>query len=147
MKTTKQTKQLDYTFKVRDFEKSYNKHLKTAQRHEYINFDVDSIMDMYIEELFLDDMYKNPHLMDYRFINPAKEAGKVTQKILKEIKANINSLMYTYLTDTLTTIGKPKSTVTAFYMANYDKVNEIMGECTRNVVEHMGYNAETGEKE
>jgi len=129
----------DWSFKVLNEAATRNKHAKTIQRMKASGLRFEDIIDRYFEDQALQDSIypqgqRGSMWFSYFFVPHVKEKGKLTKPLLRELKTRVNGVVYESIMKNLEYNGYPKSWATAFYMAYYSKINNIMTRITKEIV-------------
>ena len=127
---------LNYTFKVRNIEATTARHAGQIKRLTNAGVRYSDIMgDPYLNDIIAYRLVdKNWYGFETWVKEPVKKAGRLTQEVLKHIKAEVNYYTRLFIQDQLQDSEKPKSWTTAFYAKYYDRVNREMVKTTKYIV-------------
>ena len=115
-------KNLDFSFPIiRNEEKTRENHMGKCEKIKDVEINLPSPFNTARDTL--DD-----NQMEFEY-NPPKKG----QSGVKVIKTRVNATMYNWLKYEITRQGFPESYTTALYLNNFDEINEIMEDASKEV--------------
>lgn len=132
----KKMKEFDYTtFKLKDEAKSRRKHAHTIQRMDERGIEFhDIIEDDSIVENIVCGIVGSP-MFSYGWPRREWDEKGKTQANINRWKRQVNGVMRNYIEKCLAYEGLPKSWATAFYLRYKERIDGIMAEATRDIID------------
>ena len=119
------TKELDFTFPVlKNEEKTRINHMGKCEKTKGVEIFLPST-----DELVRDVFEAN----DFKF----QRVSLTGQKGVRAIKRRVNAIMYNHLVFEADAFHFPDSYATALYLNNFDEVNKIMEEASKEIYENL----------
>jgi len=123
----------DLNYKIKNLEGTRDKHHGRIKKLKEKSVKYDDI----IENRFADDvediLVSKPWFYRY-FKEDIYKKGKLTQSDIRSLKTAVNDATRTAIKGSLEFNDLPPSYDTAFYVANYNKINNMMKKVTKEII-------------
>lgn len=129
-------KKFNYDFKMRDIRSTRAKHKNTIKRMNKTDIKYNQIIDHYFEQE-LETQIRNDTMYHYGWVASEVKDYGITQKIIRSIKAHVNSVTKQMIVNSLEYEGYPKSWATAFYLDHKTMIDAMMRRVAKNVVRDL----------
>ena len=128
----------NWSFGVKNERATRNKHAKTIERMKKAGVKYNDIIYRNFDGEIVENTLSPSASMwfIYRFKPMVEGAGKLSKAHLRELKTYVNSRTYDIIQRRLIYNGFPKSWATAFYMAYYTRINNMMTRVAKEIVAH-----------
>ena len=126
---------------IKSYESTYEKHYGQIKKAKDIPYK--EIVDDYFEEEVIQHVHSGfpgriggSGWFSGVFQPEVKEKGGITKTTLRSLKGTVNWRTRELITHNLVQHGYPKSWDTAFYMAHYEKINNMMKRIVKEIVKN-----------
>jgi len=118
-------KNLDFTFPIiRNEEKTRLNHMGKCEKIKGVEIELPSVNDVVRGTIEVNSL-------EFSRISFAEQKG------VRAVKTRVNAMMYNWLTFEATNRNLSESYATALYLNNFDEVNKIMEEASKEIYENL----------